>query len=54
MLAWHPKDRATAKEMLEHEWLIGADKLPPEGSPDYDSKMTEQEFKEYSMQQNIL
>lgn len=41
ILKWHPRDRPTAEEMLDHPWLKMAD--------NYSYKMTEMEFKLFEL-----
>lgn len=43
ILKWDPKDRPTAREMLEHEWFKMGD--------NYNCKMTEMEYKLYELRE---
>jgi serine/threonine protein kinase len=45
MLCWLPKDRASAQKMLDHPWLSMPD--------DYDTKMSDLEFKKYKLRQTF-
>jgi serine/threonine-protein kinase SRPK3 len=45
MLKWYPRDRASARDMLEHPWLKMAD--------DYNYRMTDLEYKKYTLKSTI-
>jgi serine/threonine protein kinase len=44
MIKWEPKDRATAQEMLNHQWL--------KMIPNYNTKMSRQELREFKKVHN--